>query len=294
MKLSAECIHCTFNQADRNYMAVEKDTQKRTAFLKRVCRVIGAADNDITAPELFEIIMPLISEAAGKQDFYEAEKHAYNQAVLAMEDDIAQHIDEADDKLYRAIQYAMTGNYIDFGTSAGVSEKKLHELIDAAADIDLGSEYDRFKEDLARAKTLVFLHDNCGEIVFDKMCIAEIKALYPDLEITSIVRGAPTLNDVTIADAEEVGLTDLVRVIGNGSSAPGTVLHNISAEAKACIEAADVIVSKGMGNYETLEGCGLNIYYLLLCKCEPFMRKFDQPRFSSVFAMERKDIVQRR
>ena len=283
MKVSTECIYCTFRQAERNYMAFEKDDRKRTKFLMRVCAAIGTADSDITAPELYERVMPVIIEAAGKQDVYEAEKHAYNQAVLAMADDIAQHIEAADDKLYRALQYAMTGNYIDFGALASVSEEKLHEMIDEAVDIDLGSTYDAFKEDLARAKTLVFLHDNCGEIVFDKMCIAEIKALYPELDITSIVRGMPTLNDVTVTDAEEVGLTDLVRVIGNGSAIPGTALDRISAEARAYIDAADIIISKGMGNYETLEGCGYNIYYLLLCKCDRFMRQFDQPRYSSVF-----------
>ncbi len=286
MTMTAECIYCTFNQVDRSYMNFEKDETKRTVFLQEVCRQIGAAQDGITAPELLEKILPLIAEAAGKEDLYKEEKHIYNQAVLDMEEEIQQHINGAQDKLCRALQYAMTGNYIDFGMAAGVSRQKLHELIDAACDIDLGSGYDAFKEDLERAQSLVFLHDNCGEIVFDKMCIAEIKALYPDMKITSIVRGAPALNDVTMEDAKEVGLTDIVDVVGNGSAAPGTLLGRISDEAKQLIDTADVIISKGMGNYETMEGCGLNVYYLLLCKCERFARRFGQKLFSSVFARE--------
>jgi uncharacterized protein with ATP-grasp and redox domains len=284
--MTAECIYCTFNQVDRSYMNFEKDEAKRTVFLQQVCREIGAAQDGITAPALLEKILPLIAVAAGKEDLYEEEKHIYNQAVLDMEEEIQQHIDAAPDKLRRALQYAMTGNYIDFGMAAGVSRQKLHELIDAAGDIELGSDYDAFKKDLAHARSLVFLHDNCGEIVFDKMCIAKIKALYPAIKITSIVRGAPALNDVTLEDAKEVGLTEIVDVIGNGSAAPGTLLNRISAEAKALIDAADMIISKGMGNYETMEGCGLNVYYLLLCKCERFARKFGQKLFSSVFARE--------
>jgi uncharacterized protein with ATP-grasp and redox domains len=284
--MTAECIYCTFNQVDRSYMNFEKDEAKRTVFLQQVCREIGAAQDGITAPALLEKILPLIAVAAGKEDLYEEEKHIYNQAVLDMEEEIQQHIDAAPDKLRRALQYAMTGNYIDFGMAAGVSRQKLHELIDAAGDIELGSDYDAFKKDLAHARSLVFLHDNCGEIVFDNMCIAKIKALYPAIKITSIVRGAPALNDVTLEDAKEVGLTEIVDVIGNGSAAPGTLLNRISAEAKALIDAADMIISKGMGNYETMEGCGLNVYYLLLCKCERFARKFGQKLFSSVFARE--------
>ena len=226
MQVTAECIYCTFDQAERHYMAFETDGEKRTEFLKQVCKIVGDAEKEITAPELYGRILPVIAKAAGKQDLFEDEKHVFNQAVLKMEADIWQHIDEADDKLYRALQYAMTGNYIDFGASAGITEEKLHKMIETAVDIDLGDVYDAFKEDLKNAKTLVYLHDNCGEIVFDKICIAEILKLYPQLVVTSIVRGMPTLNDVTMADAEETQLTELVEVIGNGTAIPGTALGN--------------------------------------------------------------------
>ena len=288
MRMTTECIYCTFRQIDRCYMIFEKDPYKRVTFMKKVCRMIAEADENITAPGMCAAIMPQIVNEVGKDDLYEEEKHTYNQAVLKLEADINTHIQKAEDKLYRALQYAMTGNYIDFGAMESISESKLHEMIESAPDIDLGDTYDQFKRDLKNAKTLVYLHDNCGEIVFDKMCIAEIKALYPDLEITSVVRGGPILNDVTIADAKEVGLSDMVPVVGSGASVPGTLLNETSKEAKTLINNADVIIAKGMGNYETLEGCGLNIYYLLLCKCERFMREFSKPHLASIFAPERK------
>ena len=119
--------------------------------------------------------------------------------------------------------------------------------------------------------------------MFDKMCMETMKTLYPSLQITALVRGMPTYNDVTPEDAREVKLDEVVPVVGNGDNIPGTMLSRISDEARELLENADVIVSKGMGNCETLLGCGLNIYYMLLCKCDRFMREFQKPRFASIF-----------
>jgi uncharacterized protein with ATP-grasp and redox domains len=207
--------------------------------------------------------------------------------MLQIEDSVRAHIESADDKLYRAVQYAMTGNYIDFGLVNAVSSDKLGELIESAPDMDLGPVFGRFRDDVEKAGSLVYVLDNCGEVVFDKLCIETIRALYPSLRVTALVRGMPAYNDVTLADAREVGLHAVVPVVGNGDYIPGTMLSRISDEARALLESADVIVSKGMGNYETLEGCGLNVYYLLLCKCDRFMREFQKPRFASVFIAER-------
>lgn len=287
MEMSSECVYCVVSQMDKFYMRFVGDESRRMPFLRKVCAAIGATENNTLAPLLNGELLKLVAQEAGQSDLFEEEKHAYNQSILRMEDSIKAHIDAADDRLYRALQYAMAGNYIDFGTGAGVSMEKLTELIEAAPDIDLGDTYKRFRQDIENAWTLVYLFDNCGEIVFDKMCIATIKELYPSLNITGVVRGRPAYNDVTLEDAREVMLDELVSVVGNGDDIPGTILTRISHEARELIENADIIISKGMGNYETLEGCGLNIYYLLLCKCDRFMKEFDKPRLASVFAAER-------
>ena len=287
MRMTDECILCTMTHMRSLYNGLEENDDKRVSFMKRMCGIVARSSDEITAPALNAEIMPVVENELGRVDLFSKEKHFFNQAVLKIEDEIWQHIAAAEDKLYRAIQYAMTGNYIDFGPTMNVNEEKLHELIEKAPEIDLGDVYDRFRSDLDEAQSLVFIHDNCGEIVFDKMCIAEIKALYPDMKITSVVRGGPIVNDVTIKDAKEVGLTDIVPVVGSGQAVQGIVLKKISSEARALMTSADVIIAKGMGNYETLEGCGLPIYYLLLCKCERFMKVFGKPYLSSVFAAER-------
>ena len=287
MNMSSECVFCVVNQMNNFFTRFVGDESKRMAFLRRVCAEISETQDDTLAPVLNTKLMEMVVRETGKEDLFEEEKQVYNQALLKMEDSITAHIAASEDKLYRAMQYAMTGNYIDFGTMAGVSQEKLLELIEAAPGINLGGDYERFREEIKKAHTLVYLLDNCGEVVFDKVCIATMMELYPSLSITAVVRGLPTYNDVTVEDAREVGLDRLVPVVGNGDNVPGTVMSRISAEARAILESADVIVSKGMGNYETLNGCGLNIYYLMLCKCDRFMREFAKPRLASVFTAER-------
>ena len=147
-------------------------------------------------------------------------------------------------------------------------------------------EYRKFRADLHGAKTLVYLTDNCGEIVLDKIFIRHMKEEYPDLQITVIVRGENVINDATMTDAGEVGLTELVPCIGNGNAAPSTVVERLSDEAKRLLNDADVIISKGQGNFEGLCGEGYNPYFLFLCKCELFLHRFKLPRFTSVFVKE--------
>ncbi len=107
------------------------------------------------------------------------------------------------------------------------------------------------------------------------------------MEITVIVRGMPVLNDAVPGDAEDVGLTDMVKVIGNGNGVAGTQRNLLSEEAEHALSGADVILSKGQGNFETIHGCGLNIYYLFLCKCEWFTKRFGMERLKGVFVNER-------
>jgi len=287
MRMTTECIFCSIKQMNKTYSQFEKDPAKQAKFLKYVCREIADADEADSPPVINGRIMNAIAAEAGIEDMYKLEKHDYNTAIMEMEDVIYDHIQEADDKLYRALQYSMTGNYIDFGVETRVTKEKLSELIEAAKDIDLGSTYEKLRADLDNAKSMVFLLDNCGEIVFDKMCIAEIKELYPELDITAVVRGMPIYNDVTMTDAEETGLTDIVKVTDNGMAMPGTVLDEIKPETKKLIEEADVVIAKGMGNFETMIGCSLNVYYIFLCKCKRFEKEFNLPQYSGVLCRER-------
>ena len=285
MKMATECIHCVLKQMDNYFLRFVGDREERFDFLRAVCAEMGT-NGETPAAVVSAKMLRVIKSLAGEDDLFAEEKRVYNQAILEIEDDVAARIAAADDKLCRALQYAMTGNYIDFGPAHEVNREKLNELIKAAPGINLQPLLERLRRDISKARSLVYLLDNCGEAVLDKICIRTLKELYPDLQITAIVRGLPTCNDVTLKEAREIGLDELVNVVGNGDDTAGTMLSRITDEARALLESADVILSKGMGNYETLFGCGLNVYYMLLCKCERFTREFERPLYDAIFIAE--------
>ena len=216
------------------------------------------------------------------QDYTETKRY-FNNLMLEIEKDLADEIVKSEDQLKTAVQYVMTGNYIDFGAMDKVDENKLRELLSNARNIEVNdNEFQALQSDLMNAKYLVYLTDNCGEIVLDKLLISVIRELNPALDITAIVRGSDVLNDATLIDARQVALTDIVKVIGNGSNIAGTCLNKISPEALQAIDNADVIISKGQGNYETLNRCGRNIYYMFMCRCKMFADRFRVPKYSGI------------
>jgi len=217
----------------------------------------------------------------GVRDDFSKEKVYFNALMLGKEPEMRKKVRAAEDELSLAASYAMLGNFIDFGAMDSVDEEKLSAMLDDVQNMQLdAAELKNLKTDLARAKRLVYLTDNCGEIVTDKLLIETILRLYPTLKVEVIVRGAPVLNDATMEDALQIGLDKLASVTDNGSAVAGTVLDKISAQAREKIDAADVILAKGQGNFETLRFCGKNIYYLFMCKCIMFAERFGVERFS--------------
>ena len=194
----------------------------------------------------------------------------------------------SDDSLRSAMQYSLIGNFIDFGAMKTVDNNKFEQLLEKSSKIELGIEYEKIRKDLERAKRLVFLTDNCGEIVFDKALIQTIKSLYPLISIIVIVRGQAVLNDATMEDAKEIELLDECTVIGNGTNVAGTCLELITEQARVAINSADIIISKGQGNFETLQDCGLNAYFLFMCKCEMFAKRFGVEKYEGLLINDRR------
>ena len=200
-----------------------------------------------------------------------------------MEDKIQGKIEAGKDPIQSALKYAMMGNYIDFGAVANVSEEKLYEYIDTAEDIEVNQdEIKNLKNDLKDAKSLVYITDNCGEIVTDKIFIKNIIKNYPHLKVEAIVRGKDVLNDATMTDAKQVGLCDVISVFDNGTQIAGTCIDKVKEEVKVKIENADVIIAKGQGNFETLRFCKKNVYYLFMCKCKMFAKRFNVEQYSGM------------
>lgn len=220
-------------------------------------------------------------------DRFRAEKDASNAFVLARMDRIREKVRSAPDPVFAGLQMAILGNYIDFSALYGeVSFDKLETMLDEALEMELDREtYAAFSRELENGRTLLYLTDNAGEIGFDRIFAEEIIRRWPHLQITFCVRGGPTLNDATRADAAAVGIS--FPVIDNGNTVAGTQLELLGAEAKQALETADVIIAKGQANAETLLGSGYNIYYAFLVKCIRFIERYQKPKLTPMLVREK-------
>lgn len=284
--LSAACMTCLVERQMEAIQA-EEDEVFKTKFMKDVFQVIREAGEKETAPVVIAKINQLHQKYFNKAYSFDSLKKIYNQMLLEKADAIEETILNAEEPLKMALLLARAGNYIDFGAMGSIDDQKLDKLLNDAKDECLeATTYKKFLCDFKLAKTLVYLTDNCGEIVLDKLLIKQMKRIHPELQITMIVRGKPVLNDATLEDAEMVGLTEMVQVLPNGTEIAGTDLGSIDQAAREVIESADLMISKGQGNFETLHGCGLNIYYMFLCKCDWFVRRFQLKRLQGVWINE--------
>ncbi len=290
MNISAMCIRCLMDKQEERIRGIENE-DKKAAYLKEAAGVIASSAEDATAPYLVYEMNKIYRRYFGELPGYEREKKEFNALMLELEPELEKDIRLGESKekvLSNALNYARTANYIDYGAANHVEKETLTELLEGAREEELDDgTFQMLQKDLETADEVVYLADNCGEIVADKLLIRILQEQYPQVHITVIVRGMPALNDAVLQDAEEVGLTEMVKVIGNGNGVGGTQLSLLSDEALGAIRAADVIVSKGQGNFETIHGCGLNIYYLFLCKCEWFTKRFGMERLKGVFINEK-------
>lgn len=286
-RLRSECISCML-KTHLEKCPTDTTELKKVEYMQRILKVLAEAPQNAGSPVVVRSINAIQQELFGMNDIYTEVKRHFNFVMLEREQQIWKQIEKAQDALKLAIQYAMVGNYIDFGAMKHVDEQYLSNLLNTASEQTIDdAQYVALKEDLEKGKKLVFLTDNCGEVVMDKLLMKTIQKQYPQIQITAIVRGSEILNDATMEDAIQVGLTDIVKTIGNGNNIAGTCMEELSEEAREELEQADIIIAKGQGNYETLRGCGLNVYYIFLCKCHMFAENFGVPRFTGMLVNDK-------
>ena len=286
MKAEDACLSCLWKRQEKR---LEKfpDGKKKNEYRARLRNIIEEFRDKEPSPGLAERADDLFFEFFGEREDLSALKSRYNRLLLGKEDELRFRIRNAVDPLSEALRLAAAANYVDLAAVEDLNEKALENLLERADCMEIPPlETEAFSEELQAAKTLAYLTDNCGEIVLDKLLVELLKEKYPGLSVTVIVRGGAVTNDASMEDAMEVGLSEGARCIGNGNRAAGTVLGRLSEEAKAALFGADVVLTKGQGNFESLYGEGLNPYYLFLCKCELFTERFGLRRFSAVFRKE--------
>lgn len=288
MKINSFCLTCLIQMQESQVREFD-DEDKKMRYMREVLAFLSSCNPDLSAPALVKPLSRIYEKYWGRKDGMAEVKKDFNDFLLSMEADIEEKIREHKDPLEAALCYARTGNYIDYAAVKDISKEKLLELFENQETSGLDSaEYGRLRHDLEIGEKLVYLTDNCGEVVLDKIALKIIREQYPNLDVTAIVRGEPVVNDADLESACYVGLDRVVKVMENGSGIGGTDLDDISDEALHEIKTADVIISKGQGNFETIHGCGLNIYYLFLCKCDWFVKRFQTERFQGMLINERR------
>lgn len=288
MRLDSQCILCLLKRHAET--AAKRGTEEQvTAFTRDLMRLLCDGPVDMSAPYYTPGITKLFTGHFGlADDRFAEEKEVSNRYALERLARITAMVRSAPDPLYAGLQAAILGNYIDFSALQGeVSFEKLDEMLDLLYTIEVDrAHFDALRADLESGKELLYLTDNAGEIGFDRVFLEVIRDTFPNLSITVCVRGGPTQNDATHADAEAVGLP--FRVIDNGTRIPGTVLELASEELKTALEHADVTIAKGQANVETLldTGHGYNIYYAFLVKCKRFMDRFGKAKLTPMLVRE--------
>ena len=293
MNASISCISCLIGKQEKIIRQFQ-DEDKKKAFFQDFLTVVQQEGMKRTAPWLQRKADLLLDKYFGTIIDYPILKSGYNQYLLSKESVFEEKISTAQDSLAECIKYVCAGNYIDTMALDEISDAILDDLLNRVDSEEVDPvKLAELKADLSKAREMVFITDNCGEIVLDKLFIRHVKQLYPEIHVTVMVRGGLAANDATMEDALEVGLTEEADCIGNGSSLMGTDPSDLSTEALVLLKKADVIIAKGQGNFETLHESGLNAWYLFLCKCDYFTRKFNLPQFTSVLMKEMPEEAER-
>ncbi len=250
MKTSLDCIPCLVRQAIETLRIASPDIDVHERVLRCIPKIIADADYSQSPPFIAQWFHRHLREITGIDDPYIKIKDEYNTLALSIADSFKDDILHSPDPLFDAVKLSIAGNVIDSGASAGITGSEIRTLIDISFSEVLAGDVSEFLQAAANSEKILYIADNAGEIVFDRLMIG---LLGPER--------------VTIADARTAGLDKIVTVIENGSDAPGTILEECSEEFLKCFNESDLVISKGQGNYETLCDVEKNIYFLLKVKC---------------------------
>lgn len=271
MKLLPDCYLCAMRQALSAARMVSADTGFLNNVMRETSRILAEADPGDTPPEVGERFYRMIRERSGAEDPFKEQKRLQNEHVIALLPWLRDAAARSEDPLLTAVRLAIAGNAVDPGAQESFDlERSVMEAVEGEAGLEA---YPEFARRLDGSRTVLVLADNCGEILFDRVLVETMLERARDagreLEVTLAVRGGPVINDVTPAEAEELGLRELCRVVSTGLEMPGTVPARSAPEFQEVFRSADMVVSKGQGNWETLGGCDREVFFLFQAKCPP-------------------------
>jgi len=273
MQASLNCVPCILRSVLLATKLSGVDEEMQETIMKKVLQQISEMDLKQTPPEITQNIQGLIRETTGVKDPYAHAKQMLNRKALQLYPRLKAMVSDDTNPLLLAVRLAITGNAMDMGANGNLDSSDIHKALEKTLEDPFQGDFNDFAQALSEAKTILYLADNSGEIVFDRVLIEQILPK----RITMAVRGGPTLNDATLLDAQMVGLDKIVEVIDNGYDAPGTILSKCSPDFIKRFWESDLIIAKGQGNYETLNNVHANIFFLFKTKCDVIKDLINQP-----------------
>ena len=301
MNTAFECIPCFVRQAAEAVGLCMPDITRRERLMRRLLNEIANADWNVMPVLIAQRVQRIIRSETGQKDPYRVIKDSMNRMALDLLPALAEAARRRPDPREAFVRLAIAGNILDSGAKTGISAEKLPKHLQSIWERPLAGNVDDLFRAAEAARCILFLADNAGEIVFDRLLIEAL----PAEKITVAVRGTPVINDATMEDAETAGIPEIAPVISNGSDAPGTILAECSVDLRYWYDRADMIIAKGQGNYETLSDARKNIFFLLTVKCPIIaahigaptdgmvicQRNYDKKRYGSIESKNEPDFI---
>jgi len=265
MRFNLDCIPCLTRQAisTLRMLNMEEDLQEKT--MRLILQEMQQLDFNNSPPYMSCLLQRIIKKQTGNPDPYKEIKKEFNQAALNLYDYLEKIVQDSPYPFEQAIRFAASANIIDFGILSDITIEQVKKALQESINSPLrGNPASELEEAIKNASKILYLGDNTGEIVMDKLLLTRM----PREKVTYVVKGKPIINDALREDAESVGITNLVRVIDNGADIPGTVVELSSDNFKQEFAEADLIIAKGQGNYECLnEYKGKKKFFIFRVKC---------------------------
>ncbi len=274
MRTYFDCIPCFFKQAIEAARICGSDPDRHRKVIDAVARVIPEISMDTSPPEMGRVIHDIVKKSYGVDDPYRDIKIKSNRLAVGVKDRFKKKIESSSNKLLDSVELAIAGNIIDYGVKNTLNvEAELENILkgEHKAIQNVSRElfnFDKFNMVLEKAQNILYLADNAGETVFDLLLIEQIKKMYKDKNIIYAVKEKPIINDALVEDARLCGIDKKAEVISSGADAPGTVLSICSKYFLKTFEHADMVISKGQGNFEALSSSSKRpVFFLFMAKC---------------------------
>jgi uncharacterized protein with ATP-grasp and redox domains len=279
MRAYLDCYPCFFTQALKTSRMLNLDEKKIWEILNELSLVIPKIPFGATPPEIGREVYRVISRRTGLEDPYKEIKEKCTRQALSLYPGLQKLKDTSEDRLMTAVRLSIAGNVIDFGANTGFDLKRDLETI-LSQDFAI-NHYPQFCKALAQAQNVLYIADNAGETVFDRLLIEEINK-----PVIYVVREKPVINDATREDALNSGIDDVAEIVSSGCDAPGNILKFCSDDFFNIYNSSDLVISKGQGNYEGLSDEERPIFFLLKTKCQVIARDIGVEK-GSIILMKR-------